>query len=93
MWPKDTAEGLGSGMGQLSQAKEVPHLLFRAWEVQRRSSALLPSTFHCLVPSSWGLEGAKVFSHSLCTFPPSEDCQTSHPTAPKGLKIPELGTT
>lgn len=52
MWPKDTAEGSGSGVGQLSQAREGLSPLFEAWEMQSRSSALLPSTFHCLIPSS-----------------------------------------
>lgn len=92
-WPKDMGEGLGSGMPQLSQAREGPSPLFGAWEMQSRSSALLPSTFHCLIPNSQSVEGVKLCSHSLCTFSLCEDSQTSHPTAPKGLEDPELGTT
>lgn len=92
MWPKDTVEVLGSGMGQLSQAREGLSPLFGAWEMQIRSSALLPCTFHCLISNSRGLEGAKLCSHSLCTFSPCEDSQTSHPTPPKGHKDPELRT-
>lgn len=83
---------VSSGVGQLSQAREGPSPLFGAWEMQSRSSALLPSTFHCLIPNSWGLEGAKLCSHSLCIFSPCENSQTSHPTAPKDFKDPELVT-
>lgn len=92
VWPKDVVEGLGRGVGQLSQAREGLSSLFGAWEMQSRSSALLPSTFHCLIPNSWCLEGAKLCSHSLCIFSPCENSQASHPTAPKDLKDPELGT-
>lgn len=70
--------------------------------MQRRSLALLSSTFHHLVPNSWALERAEsaapLGSHSLCTFScccprnsAGKDAQASHPVAPEGSKDPVFG--
>lgn len=104
-WPSQRArvEGSGSSVGELSQARRGPSPLSGSWEMQRRSSALLSSTFHHLIPNSQALERAEptapFCSRFLCTFfcccprnPAGEDAQASHPTAPEGIKDPVFGT-
>lgn len=68
MCPSQREEGSASSVGELSQASRAPSPLSGAWEVQRRSPALLSLTFHYhLVPRSGALERAE---QQHCPAPP-----------------------
>lgn len=90
-------------MGELRQAGRGPSPLSGAHKMQRRSSALLSSTFHRLIANSQALERAEpaalLCSCSLRTFsgccprdPAGEGARASHPAAPEGIKDPVFGT-